>query len=75
MVTAQLVKAELRTRSEFQNRTVTLGVPYILKFEIVRYGEREYGRTDVRCTANVCGERFLVLRTSGVNFSETVCLI
>ena len=43
--------------------------------EIVRYGEREYGRTDVRCTANVCGERFLVLRTSGVNFSETVCLI
>ena len=47
--------AELRTRSEFQNRTVTLGVPYILKFEIVRYGEREYGRTDVRLTADVYG--------------------
>ena len=50
--------AELRTRSEFQNRTVTLGVPYTLKFEIVRYGEREYGRTDVRLVANVFGERF-----------------
>ena len=49
---------ELRTRSEFQNRTVTLGVPYILKIEIVRYGEREYGRTEVRRTANMYGESF-----------------
>ena len=29
-----------------------------MKIEIVRYGEREYGRTEVRRTANVYGERF-----------------
>ncbi len=59
--------SELRTRSEFQNRTVTLGVPYILKFEIVRYGEREYGRTDVRRTCTVYSEGFF----NAPNFDPT----
>ena len=36
-------------------RTVTLGVLYIIKIEIIGYGEREYGRTEVRRTANVYG--------------------
>ena len=33
----------------------TPNVTVRLKFEIFRYGEREYGRTDVRLTADVYG--------------------
>ena len=53
-------KAELQTHSEFPNCTVTLGIPYILKFEMVWYNELEYGCTDIHITAySWC---FLMLR-------------